>query len=74
MMQQDGANFFLGSNTLDGTSDDRKLVNVSIDLINEDGQGSDDLAGDELQATAQLQGGQWYEIKQVDKGQSDKQA
>ena len=34
-------NFFIGSNTLDGTSDDRKLVNVSIDLINEDGQGSD---------------------------------
>lgn len=73
MMQQDGANFFLGSNTLDGISDDRKLVNVSIDLINEDGQGSD-LAGDELQATAQLQGGQWYEIKQVDKGQSNKLA
>jgi hypothetical protein len=31
---------------LDGTSDDRKLVNVSIDLINEDGQDSD-LAADD---------------------------
>jgi len=55
----------LGSNLLDGTSDDRKLVNVSIDLINEDGQGSD-LAADDMHINAQLQGGQWYEIKQVD--------
>ena len=37
-----GNNFFLGSNTLDGTDDNRKLVNVSIDLINENGQGSEE--------------------------------
>lgn len=43
-------NFFLGSNTLDGISDDRKLVNVSIDLIN-DPQTSD-LAADDMQSTA----------------------
>lgn len=34
-------------------SDDHKLVNVSIDLKDEDGQGSD-LAGDDLQNNAQL--------------------
>jgi hypothetical protein len=32
-------NFFLG---LDGASDDRKLVNVSIDLINEEGLAADE--------------------------------
>ena len=56
-------NFFLGVNSLDGTSDDHKLVNVSIDLKEEDGQGSD-LAADDVQNNAQLKGGQWYEVMQ----------
>lgn len=58
------ANFFIGANTLDGTSDDRKLVNVSIDLINEDGQDSE-LAADD-QGKGYYQGGQWFEVKQFD--------
>lgn len=61
--QQNRDHFFLDLNSLDGTSDDRKLVNVSIDLINEDGQGSD-LAGGDTNTHAQLQGGHWYEVKQ----------
>lgn len=49
---------------MDGTSDDRKLVNVSIDLINEDGQDSD--LGSDDNGNGYYQGGQWFEVKQLD--------
>ena len=55
----------MGENQLDGgVSDDRKLVNVSIDLINDDAQGEDLLVeGEDLHGNVFYQGGQWYEVK-----------